>query len=505
MRTIMRILLCAILLISIKSSPMTALAQVIPEASQPMMDCEGTIAAWVLDGYYRSGDCYCKNGRPVCGKPPSGGRSPGKKHNFNQEVKMMVVGTIFQSLLTSLFMDDAANQAEALAARQKAAELAWQQAEQKRAQEAKAQAEFEKMMQSYKQLDGFQKVGFKTLSNSDPAFKTLDGDMEALAAGARKPFDAPPELKALGSATPFFGDSMPIEDIRLLVNPENDPNVVDLRNAKTYVVENLKKDNPTPAAAEKPDAQKDKAETRPLDCVNLSKKLEGFIHQRNQFQKTIDLAQEQLTSWQNANRNALLNAAKDGLEYFTGQLLEGLAKRGEAADRLQRIYEKNAKQMVQEGLNATEIEAKIKRLKALSSAARISELAGNISDWQSFIKDGVSGLMVQLTSSNQEIQQMLEDPKMQKYFETEAPELKALLDISKIAASNKVFGKWVAKKVPIIGGVELAINQSYNALDWFLSYKRIAEAHKVNGRVMESARYLQENIDGTSLALRECR
>lgn len=497
---IIKIFSYAILLINILSGPLPVFAQ--------SMDCEGTIKAWVLDGYYRPGECYCSGGQPVCGKPPSGGHSSGKKHTFNQEVRIMVVGTIFQSLLTSLFMDGAASQADALAAKQKAAELAWQQAAHKKAQEAAAQAEYEKMMQSYKQLDGSQGVGFKTLSDSNLNFKTLDGELEALAAGARKPFDAPPDMKALGSetigGTPFFGDTMPLEDIRFLANPENDPNVVDLKNAKTYVVENLKKDNQKPAASAKPQGQKDKGETRPPDCVNLSKKLDGFIHQREQFQKTMDLAQDQLTTWQNANRNALMNAAKDGLEYFTGKLLEGLAKRGAAADRLQRIYEKNAKQMAQEGLNIAEIEAKIKRLKALSSAGRISELAGNISDWQTFIKDGVSGLMAQLTTSNQEIQQMLEDPKMRKYFETEAPELKALLDISKIAASNKVFGKWVAKKVPIIAGVELAINQSYNALDWLLSYKRLVDAHKINGHVMDSARRLQKNIDDTYLALKEC-
>jgi hypothetical protein len=100
---------------------------------------------------------------------------------------------------------------------------------------------------------------------------------------------------------------------------------------------------------------------------------------------------------------------------------------------------------------------------------------------------------------------MLEDPGMQKYFEADAPELNAMLDISKLAASNKVFGKWVAKKVPIIAGVELAINQTYNALDWYLSYKSIAEANDINGRVLETARSIQKNIDDASMELRNCR
>ena len=127
----------------------------------------------------------------------------------------------------------------------------------------------------------------------------------------------------------------------------------------------------------------------------------------------------------------LLNAAKDGVAYFAGQLLEDLTKRGKAADRLQQIYEKNAGQMAQDGLDTAAIAAKIKRLKELSSTGRISELTSNVKDWQSFIKNGVSALMQQLNASNQEIQGMLEDPRMQKYFETDAPQLKALLDISR--------------------------------------------------------------------------
>jgi hypothetical protein len=93
---------------------------------------------------------------------------------------------------------------------------------------------------------------------------------------------------------------------------------------------------------------------------------------------------------------------------------------------------------------------------------------------------------------------------MQKYFETEAPELNALLDLSKLAASNKVFGKWVARKVPLIAGVEISLKQSYNALDWYLSFKQVAEANGINGRVLDAARGIQKNIDDTALSLRAC-
>jgi hypothetical protein len=503
MRYIIKIFFYTILLIGITTNRAYILAQSVPEASQPALDCKGSAAAYRAQGI----PCDCVDGQIVCNQPSSAG-SLHEHHDFNQDIKMQVVGTIFESLLTSLFSDNTANQKQALAAQQKAAALAAQQASAlQREKDRESHAAYEKMMQSYKQLDGSQGLAFKTLSDSSMGFKTLDGDAETLEANARKPFDTASEKTDplsntvhVGGATPFFGDTMPTNDIRLLVNPENDPNVVDLRNAVSYVAKNIKSRTDSEHAKGAP-------VLRGPSCRELDKRLISFINQRKKFQKTIDQAQEQLDVWQTANRNALLNAAKEGLEYFTGQLFDVFAKRAEAAARLERIYEKNARQMAKEGLNVAEIQAKIKRLKALSSINRISELRGKLGEidaWRNFLKDGVSALINQLTASNQEIQEMLADPRMQQYFETEAPELKTLLDISTIAASYNVLGKWVAKKLPIIGAVQFAINQTYNATDWFLSYRRIIEANKINGRVMDTARGIQENIDDTYLSLRGC-
>lgn len=471
----------------------------LPAWAGPALDCEGSAKAYALQGI----PCTCVNGQIVCDQPS--GKHKSKHGSTSGNVKAMFVGALFEGMLTSLFATETqnANQQEALAAQQKAAALAAQQAAAfQRAQEAAFQAQHNKMMQSFKQLDGSQggDVAFKGLSESNLAFKTLDSDIETMAANARKPFDtagnASPPAKASGQATPFFGDTMPLKDIQFLVTPENDPRVVDLREAHSFMVKSLKSDKEVNGNG--------KPIVKAPDCAKLATKMQGYLNQREKFHKTVDLAQEQLTTWQEANRNALLQAAKDGIEYFTGQLLERMDKRGEAAERLQRIYDKNAARMAQDGLDVAAIQAKIERLRMFSSAGKIAELTSNIMDWQTFIKDGMSALMAQLTSSNQEIQGMLDDPRVQKYFETESQELKALLDISKIGAANKVFGKWVAKKVPLIAGVELSLNQSYNALDWLLSFKRMTEANKINGKVLAAAKSLQHQIDTTSMALQEC-
>ena len=424
----------------------------------------------------------------------------------------IVIGAIFQSILTSKSSANSGNNQKDIEAQKRATDLAAQKAaEQQRINEAIAQSEYDKMMQSYKLLDGAQELKAKTLDSINLNFKTIGGDAETIAAGARKQFEvtgtAPvPGSSVTGNATPFFGDAMPLEDLQTLLDPENNPNIVDLRDAKKFVTEKIEKDSPGIVSLLKKYESEGNGEPiiQKPDCIKLEKQLKGFTNQRQQFQKTIDLSQNELDIWETANHNALINAAKDGLEYFTGELLEGLSNRSKAADRLQQIYDKNVMQMAAEGINVAGIKAKIDQLHSISSAGQIAELTANINDWGTFLKDEMSSFIGRLTVSNTEIKGILEDPKMKKYFETEEPELNTLLDISKIAASNMVFGKWVAKKLPVIAVIELSIKQSYNGLDYFLSLNRIIKAQKINGGVMEAARYIQKNIDDTYMALKEC-
>ncbi|MBN1140841.1 MAG: hypothetical protein JXB25_03440 [Deltaproteobacteria bacterium] len=464
------------------------------------MDCGGSVRALALQGY----DCYCSGGQLLC--------RGGKGVSAAAGMKAMIATTVVESLVTAIFAPPASSQRDSLAEQQKAAELAAQYLAQKKAREAEEQAAFERMMSSYKQLEGAAAVDYKALSNTSLSFKILDGDQEGLAGNARQPFDTPAGYKMLpppaptGGATAFFGDTMPTEAIQLLVKPENNPKVVDLRKAITFVAENLKTDGEKLAAAtlqtQKTKGKQPAAKT--ADCRKLAQRLSGYVEQRNKFHKTILLAQDQLNTWQDANRNALVNAAKDGVEYFVGIYLEILKNRGLAADRLRGIFEKRAAEMARNGLDIRDIEAKIARLKALSSIGKFSDVANSANDWQTFIKDGMSGLVNQLTDSNDEIKGMLGDPGMQKYFTADAPELNALLDISKMAASGKVLGKWVAKQMPIIAMLELSVKQLYNATDWCLSFQQIAESNRINGEVMKAARSLQRDIDATYASLQQC-
>jgi hypothetical protein len=505
---------CLLVLLCLVSGDRISLAQSlhdikVPDPGKPMCSYCGTSD---LDRHAKSCPYYIS---PLKETTSQSGKSVHSAPDYNA----MIAGTIFQSMLTSMFSagtnTDAAHQYEAVKAQQVAAQAEAQHAMALQQQkEAAFKAQHSQMMQAYKQPGGSSGMAFKSLtdsaSGSKAAYKTL-GDAEMLASNAQMPFDTPSDQTVgsdgvtIGNATPFFGDTMPLEDIQLLVNPENDPRVVDLREAKTYVVENLKeadapdRDTLTPGAEDDGNPIIEKP-----DCAKLSRKLKGYVDQRDRFQKTVELAQSQVDTWQAANRNAMLNVALDGINYFTGQFLEGMTHRGKAAARLQQIYKRNADRMASDGVNIKEVEAKINTLKMLSSAGEIAESIGNFNDWNDFQKNGVSGLISQMADSNRDIEQMLEDPGMREYFGEAESELKALLDISKIAASNAVFGKWVAKKIPIVAGIELAVNQSYNAMDWLLSFNRIMDANNINGKVLDTAKHIQKNIYDTTIELNGC-
>ncbi|WP_316415597.1 hypothetical protein [Mesoterricola silvestris] len=462
--------------------------QTVPSASRPVcIYCNTPLP----NGTHARSCPYYAGGKPAAGSS----RKPGS------DVKAALVGSLFQNLLTSLFASDAVGDQKEAAA-QAAALAAARASEAQRNKDRIAQAEYLRMMQSYKQLDDGPGAAYKTLANTDLEFKSLDA--ETLAAGARAPFDTPSRGESV--ATTFFGDSMPLEDLRLLVNPGQDPRIVDLTKAQRLVGAKLKEDGPRLVALIRK-VEEEGGSPIPLkapDCAKLARFLKGSMEQRSQFQKTLQSAQEQLTTWETANRNALLNAAKDGLEFLSGQILDSLSKRGEAAARLQRIYDRKSGQMAKDGLDVVAIQAKIERLQKLSSSGQVADFVSSMNDRQAFTKDGLSALVAQLKASNTDLEGLFREPGLEDYFGGEAPELRVLLDITKIAASNEVLGKWVARKIPLFAGVELAINQTYNALDWYTSFKRVMEANEINGRVQEAAEAIQKNIDHAYMQLRDC-
>jgi hypothetical protein len=463
----------------------------------------GFVLGLTLGPASRAGDIPMPTGIE-CVRDCPGTATPrrGHSHVRGGDAKGMVVEALFGAILGAALAPQPDDEDEARRRQEEAAARAAQKLAEQRAQAIAAQAAYDRMMQSYKQLEGAASVGFKNLSSQGVDFKPLGSDLDAQAAEARVPFDIPaepapsPPPGAIHEPTPFFGDTMPITQIRLLIEPANDPRVVDLRKAKTFVVQSVKQPQDR-ADQGKP------AWTGPnvAECRDMQGKLGGFITQQNKFHQTILLANEQVDVWEEANRNALINAAKEGIERFADIYLETLNRRGEAAERLTRSFERNKARMLADGVDVAEVERKIARLRTTAKVGKAAGVITDANDWQTFMKDGMSAVLKQLNASNAEI---FEDPLIQRYLTTDLPELQTLLDLSQIAASAGVFGKWVAKQMPMVAWTSFAINQTYNATDWYLSFQRLADAHRINGKVAEAGRSLQNKIDGTRIALKQC-
>lgn len=439
-----------------------------------------------------------------CVRDCQGATSSSKSHHssFNSDVNALVVGAVFGAILGAALAPEPEPDQKELQAQQAAAAAKALAEQQARA--AEAQAAYDRMMQSYKPLNNAADTEFKSISNTSVGFKSLDSEMEAMAANARAPFDTAgadtqPPPPVTGSPTAFFGDTMPMDQVRLLVEPDKDPRVADLRKAKTFVVDSLKQ----PVDQSDQSAPGEPAWTGPdkAECQAMQVKLNGFVRQQTKFHQTVLLANDQVDVWEEANRNALINAAKEGIEFFAGKYMDMMSRRGEAADRLTRMLDRKRKDMLAAGVDVGEVERKIARLASTSKRGTLAGVISDANDWQTFVKDGMSAVLNQLNQSNAEI---FEDPVMQRYFTTEAPELQSLLDISQIAGAAGVFGKAVTKAMPIVGWTVFATNQAYNATEWFVSFQNLAEAHQINGQVADAVQSLQRKIDDTRIAFKQC-
>jgi len=127
--------------------------------------------------------CDCINGEIVCDQP-SGKKKKGAGASSN-DINTMIMSTLVEALFTAAFTTDStAAKPDNQAAQKAAAEQAAKQAALEKARAAAAQAEFEKMMRSYKKLGNAQNVTYKTLSDSNLSYKPLGNDVGSLAARA---------------------------------------------------------------------------------------------------------------------------------------------------------------------------------------------------------------------------------------------------------------------------------------------------------------------------------
>ena len=444
----------------------------------------------------------------VKGAVPSVASSPGNA--LTMGIMQMLISNMLSSDPKKEQADQAAKQAEL-------DRIAAEEEKQRQIEAALEQERYENMMKLYKPVPGSQTLEIKTLEEggADLDFKTLNGDAEQMAAEARSPFDTPgisnsfPELK---DGTDFFGIPVSSPDFQTLVDTDNDPNIVDLTNANNYIKENIAKEEISKTESpKKEDAVQPKKELPEGYCRNLQLKLSGFTETRTKFQKTINLTQGELNKWKQQNNDALWNAAKSGASLITDIFLKHLDLRKNSAVDIKK-YLTSLPLGNTSGVTDNYIKILDQVINYRYNLPKTAENIKKAAEYAFLLRDATQLMAEEIAKSDQEVTAMLHDDKFKVLLNTGNPG---------VDAGQFVFGKVAdvflegpllkdklvsafSKTMPIVAWCQFAVDQTYNATDWILSYKRICDLNSVSGKETEAAQYIQSKIFETQNLMKEC-
>ncbi len=132
----------------------------------------------------------------------------------------------------------------------------------------------------------------------------------------------------------------------------------------------------------------------------------------------------------------------------------------------------------------------------------IIDYSNNFIEWLNFISKDI----IELNSKGTEI---INDPKIQSFMKYSLTEYDG-----RIIEAVDIFMKGPGLEIilhkfknisPLLMWSEFAMEQSYNALDWLLSYKRILQQNEVSGQETEAATYMQQKINDTFDLMKDCK
>jgi hypothetical protein len=427
----------------------------------------------------------------------------------------MVATGIMQMLINKMLSPDPKQtQADAAAKQAELDRIAAEAEKQRQIQEAIEQEKYDNMMKLYKPAPGSQTLEMKT-TGPDLDFKNLNGEAENMSDDARKQFESSgndhilPEIK---DGNDFFGIPVSSPELQTLVNTDNDPNIVDLTNANNYINENIAKEESAKVEnLKKDDPVKEKKELPEGYCSNLQTKLSGYTDTRAKFQKTINLTQVELNKWKEQNNDALWNAAKSGATLVTDIFLKHIDLRKNSALDIKKYLE-----ALPLGQNPGAVDNYMKILdQVINYKYNLPKTAENIkkaADFAFLLRDATQIMAEEVAKSDQDVARMLNDPKFKILLNTGNPGVDAGQFTFGKAAEEFLKGPLLKEKLvsafsqtmPVVTWCQFAVDQTYNATDWILSYKNICNLNDVSGKETEAAQYLQTKIFETQSLMKEC-
>jgi hypothetical protein len=444
-------------------------------AQTPTMDCEGTIASWKLS--HPNLRCRCVNGRPVCDQQATGSRG-GYGGSFEQQMMQGIIQSLFQGL----FSED---RQAAARERERQRQLQLQREKEKREREIARQRELEQLMGNLKGL-GSDTLALKT----DPV----------------QP-----------GGTPFFGQDVTPRGIQTLLDPQNDPVIVDLRNANNYISENIEREKSLKVQSLKYDDPKGNGE--PISkglpeayCKKLQIKLDGYINEREKFQKTINLTQSELNVWMEKNNEALRNAAIDGAELILGQWIENIKLRNQTASNIRERLKPYEKRLRAKGVDVDNYKKILdKRIFTYEHLTKDVEDFQSAMEYDAYIRDVFQASAEKIAETNAGFSAMLNDPSVKACLNDSGY---PIVDAGQ-ALAGEIFEKKILTKltkfvkfndrIPYVKYAQFAVDQAYNATDWILSFKRICDINNVSGKETEAAYAIQRKINETRDLMKDCK
>lgn len=446
-----------------------------------------------LHGNYRGASC------PACAKTAS------SINSSESDFRLQLVRSAIP-LIMDLFKKDPRKQQQLLESQQKALrDIAIENQRQKQIKDALEQALHDKLMALYKPLPGSQRLEMKTMpgNNNALSMKTFDGDKGDYM------------YKGVEVNTPAFGIGLSAQEIQVLLDPENDPVVADLRNANDFIVKNLKSES---AQANNKITQETRSNGTPIiqqtDCAELKNKLAGFVKEREDFQKTIVLTQTELADWKEKNNKALWNAAESGIGFLSGKFFEHMEESRKNASNIKKWLMDFEKPMRAKGID---VDGYIKLLDVKVINYNISGFADRFSKTTESVlavRDASQSLAGHFAKTDAEIAAILENPNVKLFLTDGEAKFEAnTLGISQATADNlnkglalvTLAGKFLAIVNPVASATQFAIDEVYNAADWILSYKLILQQNNVHDKETEAAEYIQTKINTAFELLKNCK
>lgn len=299
--------------------------------------------------------------------------------------------------------------------------------------------------------------------------------------------------------TNFFGYTMPFENIQTLVNPETNENIADVFLSKKFMEQKVSADSLKISQL----FLKSASETQSI-CFDFVQRLKSSLDQRNQFYKLVIKNKQLIDIWSSANKVAMEKATQEGLKEYANQLSINFFNKETAADKLQAVLDKYSKIMAKHGVNVDSLQVKINDLRVLYSTKNLANLVSKMNNWQDFIVNEIPEMQLNLQDTSITINEIFEDKNIQKYLQTDKQAIEQLMDNSSILFINSELTKWATKKLPKMGLVALSTAQTYKGYDWQASLQQLLTSQQINGGMLDTAKYIQNNIDNSYNHLSDC-